>query len=319
MPDKPQEDGPAQQLLRLQKNRRAIEALPEGSMKQRMLAANTASIRQAQATAGPPTESLWDRGKAKALDLFEGALTLDETLDREGKLPLEGKGMGQRDRARHMLWMQNLAKKYGRPAAFVIGAFNEAGGIFDPALIAMRDIPKGVDPATINERQFESLKEIGRDLKTNLFALRNMPYDEDGNLRTFTDEELVKIAQGLETNESPMDRRPITEAPTGVLPYPDRDVTIRRYEPPAEPQGQIKFGPIQREEPTPEEITSMVPFQPPGEHFREVLQPPAIKDRPPGDPRWRGTQAITSGDGPIGGPAEPISERLRRRMVRTDI
>jgi hypothetical protein len=291
-------------------------------MRDRMLAANTASIRQVQNRIAPPTETMWDRATRSVGDWFNDKLMIEDTFTdtlQTGLPDAEG-GMGRQDRARHLLWASKLAERYGPVAAMAITTAKEGENIFTDPFKALSRLGNNTDSTdSIREHQFDSFKESGRDFKTNLWAVRNAPRNPDGSIRAFTPEEAGEIAGKLGTTTSPLNERVIAETPSGVLPYPDREATTTFY-PEPEPQGQIKFGPIKRV-PSPEEqeVLDSVPFENPGEHFREVLQPPAIKDRPPGDPKWRGRQAVTSGDGPIGGPAETIEDRIWRMMNRTDI
>jgi hypothetical protein len=318
-----------ERLQTIRERRKVIEALPEGDMRSRMLVANNESIRKAQTRVdvmrGGPTETMWDRATRGVGDWLNEKLMIEESFadSLQTGLPESEGGMGRTDRARHLLWTSKLAERYGPAAAMAITTLKEGENLITDPFKALSRLGNNRDSTdSIREHQFDSLKETGRDFQTNLWAVRNAPRNPDGSIRAFTPEEAADIAGKLETTPSPLNQRQIAEVPRGVL-RDDREVTTTRYpETPAEPVGEpqggtIKYGPIQRVEPTPEDVLRSTPMPTAEDHFREALNPPAIEDRPPGDPKWRGRQATTGGFGT--GPSQPVSEKLTRRMYRRDI
>jgi hypothetical protein len=210
------EEERAQKMKKVQDRREVLNELPDSPAKTKMLEAN---------------QSAWERLTQGVTDWMDDKLFIQETFDEIAQMGLEGGNMGLDDRARHMLWMSKLGAEYGPIVAGAIGTAKEVENLFSDPWKQLRFMGKE-DTDTIRERQFDALKEVGRDFQTNLFALRNQPY-EDGERRAFTQDELRDIVSGLEVTESPLVGRPIAEAPTGLLPD-TREVTTTVYpEPPA--------------------------------------------------------------------------------------
>jgi hypothetical protein len=203
-----------------------------------MLEQNQRQTHKAQTVMQGPTETLWDRASLAVGDWLSDKLMIEETFNEVEGLGLEGGNMGPQDRARHLLWMSKLGAEYGPVAAGLIGGAKELENLFLDPWKQLRFMGEE-DSDVIRERQFDALKETGRDFQTNMFALRNQPYDEEGNRRPYTPEELLAIVGDLEVTESPLVQRQIAEAPSGLLRN-DREVTTTKYPPlPPEPSAPV--------------------------------------------------------------------------------
>ena len=171
-------------------------------------------MRQENAAEAIRTEGLMRRLRAQLLD----TLMVNDTLDKVEELGLEEGSSGLKDRARHMIWMQNLASRYGPGVARTIGTLHEAKNIFDPIRIAWRDIPKmrkkGLTAETINERQFEAMREISRDLQTNETALKLARRGPDGEYLPPDPEQIKRFVQRLRTRPTPEEGRMIADPVT---------------------------------------------------------------------------------------------------------
>ncbi|MHC4649165.1 MAG: hypothetical protein ACYTBJ_27250 [Planctomycetota bacterium] len=294
-------------MKKVQDRRQILDELPDSPAKQKMLQAN---------------QSAWERLTQGIGDFLNEKLMIEETFNETAQMGLEGGNMGLDDRARHLLWMSKLGAEYGPVAAGAIGAAKELENLFMDPWKQLRFMGEE-DSDVIRERQFDAIKEVGRDFQTNLFALRNQPY-ENGERRAFTQDEVRDIVSGLEVTDSPLVGRPIAEAPSGLLPD-TQEVTTRFYEEPesfdvsVEPMSgpEISFGPIQRVDPTPEEILAATPMPTAEEHRMEALP----LERPTGGaPAFKDLNATPHTTGGLrSGPSRPIDERMRRRMRRNDI
>jgi hypothetical protein len=197
-----QQEELAKKMEKVQDRRLILNELPDSPAKQKMLEANT---------------SAWDKLTQKAADWFNDKLFIQESFDESIAGGLGGGNMGQEDRMRHLLWTSKLGEEYGVLGAAAITTLKEAENLFLDPWKQLRFMGKE-DSDTIRERQFDAIKETGRDFQTNMFALQNQPRDAEGNRRAFTPEEARAIATRLTVEESPLVGRGIASVPTEMPP-----------------------------------------------------------------------------------------------------
>jgi len=200
----------AERLEKLQRTQRALQEAPDTPAARRMRQLNAKEVVKAQSEL-----SLLEKAMLGVSDFMDEKLAISKSFAQAEETGLEGVNQGALDRARHILWMQNLAEKYCAVPAYALGALNEAANIFDPIKIALRDVGSNeLDTDTIRESQFASLEEIPRDLKTNLFALQQMPRDREGNPIAMTPQQVSELVRRLETTPLPLSGREVAAPAT---------------------------------------------------------------------------------------------------------